>query len=183
VIELVPGQIITRRILMDAHVKDGFAEADPSRDLLKMAVVERHKGTGNIGKGFVKGFGLQRGALASSVAHDSHNIIVIGVNDADMKVAVKAIVDSNGGLAVVCDGEVKAFLPLPIAGLMSNEPLEKVRQQIDQLIDAAKGLGCRMPDPFMTLSFLALPVIPELKLTDKGLFDVGRFSHVPLFAD
>jgi adenine deaminase len=136
-----------------------------------------------VGKGFVKGFGLQRGALASSVAHDSHNIIVIGINDADMKVAVASIADSNGGLAVVCDGEIKASLPLPIAGLMSPEPLEKVRRRIDQLIEASIALGCRVPDPFMSLSFLALPVIPELKLTDKGLFDVGRFEHVPLFSD
>jgi adenine deaminase len=183
VIELVPGQIITRRTLLDATIKNGCAVADPSRDLLKLAVVERHKGTGNIGKGFVKGFGLHKGALASSVAHDSHNIIVVGIDDADMKAAVKAVVDSNGGLAVVCDGEIIASLPLPVAGLMSPEPIEKVRGQIDQLIAAARKLGCNVPDPFMTLSFLALPVIPELKLTDKGLFDVGRFAHVPLFSD
>jgi adenine deaminase len=183
VIELVPGQIITRRAFMDATVENGFAVADPCRDLLKLAVVERHKGTGNIGRGFVKGFGLQKGALASSVAHDSHNIIVVGIDDADMKAAVKAVVDSNGGLAVACDAKVSVRLPLPIAGLMAPEPIEKVRRQIDQLIAAARELGCKLPDPFMALSFLALPVIPELKLTDKGLFDVNRFTHVPLFSD
>ncbi|MCU0600560.1 MAG: adenine deaminase [Desulfobacterales bacterium] len=183
VIEVVPGQIVTRRILMNAAIENGFAVSDPSRDVLKLAVVERYKGTGNIGKGFVKGFGLQRGALASSVAHDSHNIIAAGVTDDDMKVAVKALVDSKGGLVVVSDGDIKACLGLPIAGLMSNRPLEAVRRRIDKLTGAAKELGCRLPDPFMTLSFLALPVIPELKLTDKGLFDGGRFEHVPLFSE
>jgi adenine deaminase len=183
VIELVPGQIITRQTLMNARVENGFAKADPTCDMAKLAVVERHKGTGNMGKGFVKGFGLQRGAIASSVAHDSHNIIVAGVDDDDMKAAVKGVVETGGGLTVACNGEIKARLPLPIAGLMSRQALEKVRRQIDKLIDAAIGLGCRAPDPFMTLSFLALPVIPELKLTDKGLFDVSRFVHVPLFSD
>jgi len=183
VIELVPKQIITRQILMPAKIEENLAVADPSRDLLKIAVVERHKGTGDIGKGFVKGFGLQKGALASSVAHDSHNIIVVGAADNDMKAAVKGVVESNGGFVVACDGKIKARLPLPIAGLMSTEPLAQVRKQIDNLIDAVKILGCNVVDPFMTLSFLALPVIPELKLTDQGLFDVIRFSHVPLFVD
>lgn len=181
VIELVPGQIITRGILMDAVVKNGLAVADPSRDMLKLAVAERHKGTRNIGKAFVKGFGLKKGALASSVAHDSHNIIVVGVNDADMAAAVKWIAEQGGGLAVACDGRVIATLPLPVAGLMSTQPLHIVRRQIDQMIKAAKELGCSLADPFMALSFLALPVIPELKLTDQGLFDVGRFAHVELF--
>ncbi len=182
VIELVPGQIITRSIVMDASVKDGLAVADGSKDIAKLAVVERHQGTGNIGKGFVTGFGIQQGALASSVAHDSHNIIAVGADDADLAAAVRAVVDMNGGLAVVMDGRVLARLPLPIAGLMSVEPLGKVRDLLDELLDAARRTGCRVPDPFMTLSFLALPVIPELKLTDKGLFDVAAFTHVPLFA-
>jgi adenine deaminase len=183
VIELVPGQIITRRLDMNVAIKNGHAVSDPSQNLLKLAVVERHKGSGNIGKGFVRGFGLRQGALASSVAHDSHNIIVVGANDDDMNTAVKALVETGGGLAVVCHGEIKARLALPIAGLMSAEPLEVVRCQIDQLIKAAKELGCIVSDPFMTLSFLALPVIPELKLTDKGLFDANRFDHVPLFSE
>lgn len=181
VIELVPGQILTRAVVMDASVKDGFAMADVSRDLLKLAVVERFQATGNIGKGFVRGFGLQRGALASSVAHDSHNIIVVGAEDADMAAAVRAVVDMNGGLAAVWDGKIRASLPLPIAGLMSVEPLDTVRDQLDRMLVAARQTGCGIADPFMTLSFLALPVIPELKLTDKGLFDAVGFTHVPLF--
>jgi adenine deaminase len=181
VIQLAPGQIITRSVVMEASVKDGLAEADASRDLAKLAVVERHQGTGNIGKGFVTGFGIQQGALASSVAHDSHNIIVVGIDDADMAAAVRTVVDMNGGLAAVADGRTLARLPLPIAGLMSMEPLEKVRDLLDEMLDATRRTGCRIPDPFMALSFLALPVIPELKLTDKGLFDVAAFTHVPLF--
>jgi adenine deaminase len=181
VIELVPGQIITRQVLMDTLIEKGLAKADPSRDMLKLAVVERHKGTGNIGKAFVKGFGLKKGALASSVAHDSHNIIVVGVNDADMAAAVKWIAEQGGGLAAACNGKLTATLPLPVAGLMSTQPLHIVRMQIDQMIRAAKEFGCMLPDPFMILSFLALPVIPELKLTDEGLFDVDRFEHVNIY--
>ncbi len=183
VIQLIPGQIITQRTVMDAAILSGYAISDPTRDLLKLAVVERHKGTGNVGKGFVRGFGLQKGALASSVAHDSHNIIVVGVSDQDMSVAVKSVIETSGGLVVVCDGKILAQLALPIAGLMSPLPLDIVRNHMDRLIAAAKQLGCNVSDPFMTLSFLALPVIPELKLTDKGLFDVSRFTHVPLFTD
>ncbi len=183
VIDLVPGQILTRSAVMDASVKDGFALSDVSRDLLKLAVVERHQGTGNIGKGFVRGFSLQRGALASSVAHDSHNIIVVGADDADMATAVRAVAGMNGGLAAAFDGRIQARLPLPIAGLMSVEPLDTVRDQLDRMLDAARQTGCGIADPFMTLSFLALPVIPELKLTDKGLFDAVGFIHVPLFVD
>jgi len=181
VITLVPGQIVTGQTVAEAMVENGFAVSDPARDILKIAVVERHKGTGNVGKGFVSGFGLQKGALASSVAHDSHNIIVAGVTDADMAAAVREVVGMNGGLVVVEGGRILARLSLPIAGLMSPEPLESVRNQMDDLIRAAHALGVPVPDPFMTLSFLALPVIPELRLTDKGLFDVLQFSHVPLF--
>lgn len=183
VIELVSGQIITRQRIMDAALAGGVAVSDPGRDLLKIVVVERHKGTGNIGKGFVTGFGLQKGALASSVAHDSHNIIAVGVDDADLRAAIAAVIEREGGLAVASGGKIDAALSLPIAGLMAAEPLERVREQLDAVNRAAHALGGLPPDPFMTLSFLALPVIPELKLTDRGLFDVGRFAHVPLFAD
>ncbi|MDO9264580.1 MAG: adenine deaminase, partial [Desulfosalsimonadaceae bacterium] len=183
VMTLVPGQIVTGQTVAAALIENGFAVSDPARDILKIAVVERHKGTGNVGKGFVSGFGLKKGALASTVAHDSHNIIVAGVTDEDMTAAVRRVMEMNGGLAVVCDGEILADLPLPIAGLMSTEPLESVRNQMDDLIRAAHTLGVRVPDPFMTLSFLALPVIPELKLTDKGLFDVMQFAHMPVFVD
>ncbi len=182
VIEAISGQIITRRKEMPAKVENGDAVADPSRDLIKIAVVERHKGTGNIGRGFVTGFGLKNGAIASSVAHDSHNIIVVGAADADMAAAVEAVAKPGGGLAVVSDGHVRALLPLPIAGLMSPDPIDAVKRRIDDLNHAAKDIGCILPDPFMTISFLALPVIPELRLTDKGLFDVMQFSHVPVFA-
>ena len=127
------------------------------------------------------GLGLKRGAIASSVAHDSHNIIVAGVSNSGMQAAVAAVVEMGGGLAAVGDGKVMASLPLPVAGLMSDQPVETVRQQLDRVIAAAKDLGAVLPDPFMTLGFLALPVIPDLKLTDKGLVDVTRFEVVPLF--
>ncbi|MBM4315813.1 MAG: adenine deaminase, partial [Deltaproteobacteria bacterium] len=136
---------------------------------------------GNIGRGMVRGFGLKRGALASSVAHDSHNILCVGVNDEDMHLAVKTVEAMQGGLAVIADGEVKASLPLPIAGLMSSASLPAVVGNREALVRAAKTLGCSPVEPFMTLSFLALPVIPELKITDLGLVDVKQFGHVPLF--
>ncbi|MBC2714023.1 MAG: adenine deaminase [Desulfobacteraceae bacterium] len=181
VIELVEEQIITRQAVYDAKIENGFVIADTSADILKIAVVERHKGTGNIGKAFVSGFRLKKGAIASSVAHDSHNIIVVGTCDEDMMKAVERIIEMNGGLAAACDRKVTADLPLPIAGLMSSEPLETVRNQMDAMINAARSMGAAVPDPFMILSFLALPVIPELKLTDRGLFDVNQFAHVSLF--
>ena len=134
-----------------------------------------------MGLGLVKGFGLKRGALASTVAHDSHNIVVVGTRDEDMHAAVEALVRLGGGQVVVAGGEVLAELPLPIAGLMSDRPLEEVAQAARELSRAARELGCGLPDPFMTLSFLALPVIPKLKLTDQGLVDVDQFRHVPLF--
>ena len=181
VIEIVPDQLITRQCIEKTPVKNSQAVSDPSRDLLKIAVVERHKGTGNIGKGFVKGFGLKRGALASSVAHDSHNIIIVGTSDKDMRAALEAVVKMEGGLAAVCDDRLLAALALPIAGLMSPEPVRTVRDQLEILLGMAHDMGAVLKDPFMTLSFLALPVIPELKLTDKGLIDVNKFEGVPLF--
>ena len=181
VIEIVPEQVITHQLIEEITVKNRQAVSDPSKDILKMAVVERHNGTGNIGKGFVKGFGLKQGALASSVAHDSHNIIVVGTTDADMRVALEAVVKLGGGLAAVADSQILAELALPIAGLMSLEPVQSVRDQLDGLIAAAHDMGTLLKDPFMTLSFLALPVIPELKLTDLGLVDVNKFEVVPLF--
>ncbi len=183
VIEIVPDQIITRQRIEATPQSDGLVVSDPARDLLKLAVVERHRRTGKIGKAFVKGLGLKRGAIGSSVAHDSHNIILVGANDADMQSALKAVADMHGGLAVVSEGRTLASLPLPIAGLMSMEPVEKIRDRIDRLIAVSHDLGVTLIDPFMTLSFLALPVIPELKLTDHGLIDVLRFEVVSLFAD
>ncbi len=181
VIEIVADQLITHERIEQMPVENQQIVSDPSRDLLKIAVVERHRGTGNIGKGFVKGCGLKRGALASSVAHDSHNIIIVGATDADMQAALEAIVKMGGGLTAVSDQKVLASLALPLAGLMSFEPVVNVRRQLDHLIKVAHDMGSALKDPFMTLSFLALPVIPALKLTDQGLVDVKKFEIVPLF--
>lgn len=183
VIEVIPDQVMTGRSVMDAAVRDGLAVADPSRDLLKIAVVERYTGKGGTGVGFVRGFGLTRGALASSVAHDSHNIVVVGTDDAEMTEAVTAVIRMGGGLCATRGRAVQAALPLPIAGLMSPEPMDAIQGRLDALTAAAREMGATLRDPFMTLSFLALPVIPELKLTDKGLVDVGRFMVVPLFVE
>jgi adenine deaminase len=181
VIGAIPGQVVTDDLRLDPTVKDGLVISDPERDLLKIAVVERHHGTGNVGLGLVKGVGLKRGAIASSVAHDSHNIVVIGTSDSEMRAAVAAVADMGGGQVALSGGEVQAACPLPIAGLMSDLRLEEVRVQVEALTEAAHAMGCTLPDPLMTMSFLALPVIPALKLTDKGLVDVGMFDFVPLF--
>jgi adenine deaminase len=182
VIGIVPDQIVTRKLVEEVKIEGGMAVSDPERDILKLAVIERHRASGRMGLGFVKGFGLKRGAIASSVAHDSHNIIVVGTNDEDMLTATGEIVRMQGGLVAVLDGEAISRLPLPIAGLMSDLPLEEVRKKVDKLNEVAcDELGCTIHDPFMTMSFLALPVIPELKLTDKGLVDVTNFKFVPLF--
>ncbi|HUH66636.1 MAG TPA: adenine deaminase [Syntrophales bacterium] len=181
VIGLIPGQILTKGVTRKAPLEGGAVMSDAAQDLIKIAVIERHRGTGNIGLGMVEGFGLKKGALASTVAHDSHNLITVGCNDRDMFVAAKAVEKMGGGLAAVRDGEVTAELPLPIAGLMSYEPLGKVAHGWEKLKKASRGLGCTLPDPFMALSFLALSVIPELKITDRGLVDVREFRRVPLF--
>ena len=178
VIEVVPGQIITRKRLQKVKAVDGAIVPDTGRDILKLAVVERHKATGNIGLGLVGGFGLKKGALASSVAHDSHNIIVVGTNDEDIFAAVKEIERLQGGLVVAAEGKVSASLGLPIAGLLSDEPLESVVDKLERLEQRAKDLGTTLPSPFATLSFLALPVIPELRLTDLGLVDVNEFKLI-----
>lgn len=181
VIRVLPDQVVTEEVRRMPKVVGGEVVADPDRDVLKLAVVERHRGTGNVGLGLVQGFALRRGALASTVAHDSHNIIVVGASDEDMHIAVEELVKMGGGQLVVEKGQVLASLPLPVAGLMSDRPLEEVHRLSQGLRQAARALGCRLPDPFMTLSFLALPVIPALKLTDLGLVDVQEFRVVPLF--
>ena len=183
VIQVVPDQILTVAKVMEACIIDGQAISDVSRDLLKIVEVERHHGSGRSAAGFIHGFGLQRGALASSVAHDSHNIVAVGVVDRDLHLAVETLVNSGGGLAVVADGRILAHLPLPIAGLMTDQPLGRVRRQLDKLLAAARQLGNRLANPFITLSFMALPVIPELKITDRGLVDVVEFRLVPLFVE
>jgi len=176
VIEIVPGQIITKKAMEKVKVVDGAVTPDVERDILKLVVVERHRASGNIGVGLVKGFGLKKGALASSVAHDSHNIIAVGTNDLDILKAIEEINKLQGGLVVYADLEILASLPLPIAGLLSPEPLEVVVSQHEEVEKAAASLGNLPPAPFAILSFLALPVIPELRLTDLGLVDVVEFK-------
>jgi len=178
VIEIVPGQIITRKRLEKVRVVDGVVMPDVNRDILKLVVVERHKATGNIGLGLVTGFGLKEGALASSIAHDSHNIVAVGTNDEDIFTAVREIEGLQGGLVAAAGGKVLASLALPIAGLLSEEPLEVVVAKLDKLEQVAADLGTTLPSSFSTLSFVALPVIPELRLTDLGLVDVGQFRLI-----
>ena len=178
VIEVIPGQIINRKRQEKLSVVDGFIVPDTARDILKAAVVERHNATGNIGLGLVAGFGLKKGALASSTAHDSHNIVVVGTSDEDIFTAVKEVERLQGGLVVVADGKVVDSLAMPIAGLLSDKPLETVVANLERLERAAGNLGTTMPSPFAALSFLALPVIPELRLTDLGLVDVSEFRLI-----
>ncbi len=181
VIGAIPNQLLTYNLVEPATILDGQAIANPENDILKMVVIERHKATGNVGKGFVKGLGLKRGAIASTVAHDHHNLVVAGTDDASMMTAAHAVADTNGGMAIAQGSHVLAQLALPIAGLMSNEPIETVRQDVDILLKSAHDLGSPLHDPFMTLSFLALPVIPSLKLTDFGLVDVEAFKVISLW--
>ena len=181
VMELIPNQIITRDSFAEPKRDDGHVVSDTKNDVLKIAVIERHHGTGNIGLGLVKGFGLKSGAIASSVGHDAHNINVVGVDDSDMRAAVEEIVKMQGGFAVANHGKILASVPLPIAGLLSNKPLPDVKDELDAANRATKELGCTVPEPFMALSFMALSVIPELKLTDRGLVDVNQFRIVELF--
>lgn len=181
VIRVVPDQIVTEQRLVQPKVEKGLVEADPERDILKLAVIERHKGTGRTGLGLVSGFGLKHGALGSTVAHDSHNIIIVGTDDQDMLVCAKELKRMGGGYVAAVRGKVSAKLPLPIAGLMSEDSADRVAAELAVLLDKAHVWGCRLENPFITLSFLALPVIPELKLTDRGLVDVTKFKVVSLF--
>ncbi|RLC94286.1 MAG: adenine deaminase, partial [Chloroflexi bacterium] len=183
VISVVPDQVITEQLVETAKIENGLAVADAERDILKLAVIERHHGTGNVGLGFVRGLGLKRGAIAGSVGHDCHNITVAGCDDGSMMTAARAVGDMGGGLVAAAGDEVLASVPLPIGGLMSDQSVETVRQQMDQLVKTARELGSALHDPFMALGFLALEVIPALKLTDQGLVDVEKFDFVPLFAD
>ncbi len=183
VIGVVPDQIVTTERVVAAKVEDGQAVADPERDLLKMAVIERHGRRGTVGVGFVSGIGLERGAIAGTIAHDHHNLIVIGADDRSMLTAARGVARAGGGQAVAQGDDVVALLPLPIAGLMSDQPIGMVRDGMDELIAAARRLGSTLHDPFMAMSFLGLEVIPSLKLTDQGLVDVERFEIVPLFVE
>lgn len=178
VIGVKPGLILTFR--EDATLASGAKglQPDTSQDVIKVAVIERHGKNGNIGRSFVKGFGLKSGGIASSVGHDSHNITVVGASDLDMAAATNRLIELGGGFTVAKDGKILAELALPLAGLMSLEPFESVSKSLEELRDAAQSIGCTLPEPFLQVAFLALPVIPHLKMTDKGLFDVDKFDFV-----
>jgi adenine deaminase len=191
VIGLVPDQIVTEHLVEQVEVRNGPSlgsgsrevVADVERDILKLAVVERHRGTGNVGLGLVHGLGLKRGALAGSVGHDAHNLTVAGCDDVSMRTAARAVGELGGGLVAAVGEQVLAKVPLPIAGLMSDQSLQTVRREMDELVAVAQDLGSPLHDPLMTLGFLALEVIPSLKLTDQGLVDVEQFDFVPLFLE
>ncbi|NQT35425.1 adenine deaminase [bacterium] len=181
VIGIIPEQIVTKMLTTQMPVTNGYLISDMENDIIKLVVVDRHSGNGNIGIGFVKGFGIRRGAIGSTVAHDSHNIIIAGVDDNSIIAAINHLVEIGGGQVVTNGSHIQASLSLPIAGLMSDKNVTEVASSEEELIEAAGKNGCNLKDPFMALSFLALPVIPELKLTDRGLVDVGKFQLVSLY--
>jgi adenine deaminase len=178
-VEIIPGQIVTNLIHIDPTTDGEFAVSDTGQDLLKTVSIERHHATGRVGVGFTRGFGLGRGAIASTIAHDAHNIIAVGVSDEDILAAIATVAESQGGLAVVADGEVLGHIPLPIAGLMTNEPLTEVSSAYDALRKQAQGLGSELADPFGILAFLSLSVIPEARITDRGLLDLTTNAEIP----
>jgi adenine deaminase len=182
VIGVLPDQLITENRILEIPSAAGVAMPDQERDIAKIAVIERHMFSGRVGKGFVQGLGIRRGAVASTIAHDHHNLIVAGADNISLTTAAGAVADMGGGLAVADGIRVLARLPLPVAGLMSTRPITEVRKSLDEVIVAARSLGSDLHDPLMTLSFLALEVIPHLKLTDQGLVDVDEFGLVPLWA-
>ena len=179
-IGLVTDQVVTESLTLEPLVVDGRVVSDPERDLVKLAVAERHLGTGRIGLGLVSGSGLRDGALASTVAHDAHNLVVVGADDHDMAAAAQRLAEVGGGIVVVHDRRVVAECPLPVAGLLSDQRLDVVVGQSRACNEAAHGLGWKGATPFLTMAFLALSVIPSLKITDRGLVDVDRFELVPL---
>jgi adenine deaminase len=181
VIEIVPQQIVTRTAIVAPKVEGGEVVADPKRDILKLIVVERHRATGNVGVGFVRGFKLRTGALGSTVAHDAHNVVVVGATDGDILMAIDELARLQGGQVAVANGKVQARLGLPIAGLVSDRPLAEVIKGIEDLNVAARAMGCGLAAPFMTLSFLSLSPIPELKLTDQGLIDAVKMQRTELW--
>jgi adenine deaminase len=183
VIEVLPDQIVTGAGEPEPTLRGGQVVSDPDRDLLKIAVLERHTGSGRVGLGLVRGIGLREGAMAGTVAHDHHNIVAIGVDDGSILSAARAVAATGGGLAVARGGEILASLPLPVGGLMSPASIETIREGMDRVAGAARSLGSPLHDPFMAMSFLALEVIPSLKITDLGLVDVNRFQRVDLWTD
>ena len=183
VIDILPSQIVTGEAITPARIRDGYAESDVQNDILKIVVIERHKATGRIGKAFVRGFGLKKGAIGSTVAHDAHNIVIVGTNDEDIYAAFKRIKSLQGGFVAMADGRVVAELPLPVAGLLSDKRFEQTARDLAFLKEKVKTLGGTHDSPFMILSFLCLSPIPRLKVTDLGLIDVDRFEVVSLFTD
>ncbi len=179
-IGLIEDQVVTESLKSEPAIEGGEAVASAARDLAKIAVVERHLATGRVGLGFVAGSGLRAGALASSVAHDAHNLVVVGMSDRDMAFAVERLAEIGGGIVAVDGLRVLAECPLPVAGLLSDAPLAEVIAQSRACNEAAHALGWTGATPFLTLAFLALSVIPQLKITDRGLVDVDRFELVPL---
>ena len=181
VIEIIPNRVGNYERIMDLKVKDGFVEADASQDIMKMAVFERHHETGTKGCGFLKGFGFRKGAMAQTVSHDAHNLLVAGTNDEDMALAANTLVECGGGMCAVADGKVLALVPLPIAGIMSDQPVEEVADLISKLDAAWKEMGCVINSPYMTMALIPLACLPELRLTNRGLVDCRTFQFVDLF--
>ena len=182
-IEVIPAKVPDREVHVKLTVKDGKLESDTAQDVLKTFVFERHHETGTVGKGFVKGFGINKGAMASTVAHDAHNLLVIGTNDEDMALAANTLIACGGGMAAVCDGKVLGCVPLPIAGLMNAKPVEEMSEIVSNLEKAWVQIGCDMPSPFMTMALIPLACLPELRLTNRGLVDCTKFEMVPLVVE
>lgn len=179
-IEVIPAKVGSFERHVTLQAKDGYLESDPSQDVLKTVVFERHHNTGKKGFGFVKGFGITCGAMASTVAHDAHNLLVIGTDDEDMALAANTLIECGGGMVAVKNGKVLGVVPLPIAGLMNDKPLEEMSQMVETLEGAWAEIGCTMPSPFMTMALIPLACLPELRLTDRGLVDCTTFQFVPL---
>lgn len=183
VMEIIPVKVGTYERHIELDVKDGKVQCDTSKDVLKAAVFERHKETGTVGYGFVKGFGIKEGAMASTVAHDAHNLLVIGTNDEDMALAANTLIECGGGMVAVKAGKVIGLVPLPIAGLMSDKPLKEMAQKVEELDKAWKEIGCDIASPFMTMALISLACLPELRLTNRGLVDCNKFEFVSLFVE
>ena len=180
-INIIPNQIVTKSSIEPVKQDGGYVSSDTDKDILKIAVIERHLASGRVALGLVRGFGLKKGAIASSVSHDSHNIVVIGTHDGDMYTAAVQVVKMQGGIVAALNGQVLEALPLPVAGLMSDRSAEFVREKQKRLNEIVKTLGSKIDDPFMAMSFLTLPPIPEIRITDRGLIDAVAFKITPLF--
>lgn len=180
VMKVIPARVGTYDRHLTLPVVNNLLQADLSQDVLKVAVFERHHGTGTVGRGFVKGFGIKKGALAQTVAHDAHNLLVVGTNDEDMALAANTLITSGGGMVAVVDGKILGHVPLPIAGLMSDAPLEEMSKKVENLEFAWKEMGCALPSPFMTMALIPLACLPETRLTNRGLVDCRTFEFIDL---